>query len=95
VKDLLSFLTAQSKTSSHTCIKRALRVIFQASVVNSTMTSTHIRIVDVRVFVLRIPNLISGFRREVDENCVLLGCDPETTESTLQIKILQSEKYIQ
>jgi len=73
VKDLLSFLTALSKTSSHTCIKRAQNVIIQASVVNSTMNSTRMRIVHVRVFEIRIPNLISGFRREVDENCALLG----------------------
>jgi len=48
--------------------KGAQNFIIQASVVNSTMTSTCIRIVDVRVFELRNPNLISGFRREVDEN---------------------------
>jgi len=92
MKDLLSFLAALSKTSSYTCIKRVRNFIIQASVVNSTMTSTRISIVDVRFFELRIPNLISGFRREVEENCALLGCYPETTESTLQIKILRSEK---
>jgi hypothetical protein len=59
------------------------------------MTSTRIRIVDVSVAELRIKKLISGFRLEEDENCTLLGCYAETTESTLQIKILQSEKYIQ
>jgi len=46
------------------------------------MTSTRIRIVDIRVFELKIPNLISGFSREVDENCALLSFYPETTEST-------------